>query len=162
MQADVTPTTQSSAQDIANWARLLNDPHPERQAKAAEEVASLISREPCPDDSLLRGICKQEDALTGLQRIIATGDEELAGLRRRHATASWPFLFRSNVVPPPLSSFSTPSPMFFRSRPLIHIAAGEGSVQRVRVLLIISQQHLDAAAFHLCGSAEEILVISMC
>ena len=76
MQADVTHTTQSSAQDIADWARLLNDPHPERQAKAAEEVASLISREPCPDDSLLRGICKQEDALKGLQRIIATGDEE--------------------------------------------------------------------------------------
>ena len=69
-------TTQSSADDIANWARLLNDPYLERQAKAAEEVASLISRDPCPDDALLCGICKHEDALQGLQRIIATGDDE--------------------------------------------------------------------------------------
>ena len=67
-------TTQSSADDIANWARLLNDPSLDLQAQAAEEVASLISREPCPDYALLCGICKQEDALKGLQRIIASGD----------------------------------------------------------------------------------------
>jgi hypothetical protein len=75
-QSHARDATQSTAAEIANWAKLLNDAHPGRQMEAAEEIASLISREPCPDEALLGGICKQEDALKGLERIIATGEEE--------------------------------------------------------------------------------------
>jgi hypothetical protein len=65
---------QSSEEDIANWARLLN--HASSGASAAETVASLISREPVADEALLKGICRHEEALRGLTRLLLVGDDE--------------------------------------------------------------------------------------
>jgi len=70
-------TSQSSKEDVATWARLLNHPHIERQIMAADEIAELINREPCPDEALLCGILLcSNDALEGLTRIILTADDE--------------------------------------------------------------------------------------
>lgn len=65
---------QSSEEDIANWARLLN--HASSGASAAETVSSLISREPVADEALLKGICCHEEALRGLTRLLLVGDDE--------------------------------------------------------------------------------------
>ena len=44
---------------------------------AADEIADLINREPCPDEALLCGILLcSNDALEGLTRIIFTADDE--------------------------------------------------------------------------------------
>ena len=74
--ADEVDVAQSSAEEVEAWARLLNDPFLERQAAAAEEVANLIGREPCPDVALLESICHHEDALCGLSRLLVAGDDE--------------------------------------------------------------------------------------
>lgn len=73
---DALDVSQSSAEDVDNYARQLNHPQLERQIEAADTVANLISREPVPDEALLSQICHHEDALTGLKRIILTADDE--------------------------------------------------------------------------------------
>ena len=74
--AEHAETRQSTAEEIAAFARLLNHPHLERQTAAADEVVNLIGREPCPDDALLGGICHHPDAMEGLTRILLNADDE--------------------------------------------------------------------------------------
>ena len=67
---------QSSNEEIANWARLLNHPDSNQQMAAVDMVATLISREPVADEALLKGICRHEDSLAGLTRSLLVGDDE--------------------------------------------------------------------------------------
>lgn len=66
----------SSVEEIANWARLLNHPHLERQTVAAEEISFRIGGEQERDEALLNGLVHHQDALRGLERLILDGDDE--------------------------------------------------------------------------------------
>eukprot|EP00960_Hanusia_phi_P073109 767945-Hanusia_phi.AAC.14 len=68
--------SQSSNQDIAELAALIDSEIADEQFEAVEEVSQLIAREPFPDASLLSGICKHERTFRGIRRLILSEDDD--------------------------------------------------------------------------------------
>ncbi|EKX35633.1 hypothetical protein GUITHDRAFT_118232 [Guillardia theta CCMP2712] len=76
-QADhLDENSQSSNQEIAELAALIDSEIADEQLEAIEEVSQLIAREPIPDISLLSSICKQEKTLRGINRLILSDDDD--------------------------------------------------------------------------------------
>lgn len=68
--------SQSTNQEIAELAALIDSEIADEQLEAIEEVSQLIAREPIPDISLLSGICKQEKTFRGINRLILSDDDD--------------------------------------------------------------------------------------
>jgi len=66
----------STSAEVARFATMLALDDTERQVEAADELVSLVGREPRPDKTVLEELLTHPCALEGIAKVLSTGDDD--------------------------------------------------------------------------------------